>query len=73
MSAFGAVYLLISHQMGKLQHLFLFLSAHDMQPDFPGSNMLQILAADFFGGSLWLCNRFRHFNMKETDDCVPKQ
>ena len=26
------VYLLISHQWGKLQHLFLFLLAHDTQP-----------------------------------------
>lgn len=26
------VYLLISHQWGKLQHLFLFLPAHDTQP-----------------------------------------
>ena len=45
------VYLLVSHQWGKLQHLFLFLLAHDTQPVFFGSDKPQILAAKFFGST----------------------
>lgn len=45
-------YLLISHQWGKLQHLFLFLLAHDTQPVFFGSDSPQSLAAKFFGRML---------------------
>lgn len=46
------VYLCISHQWGKLQHLFLFLLAHDTQLVFFGSGTPQILAAKFFGSML---------------------
>lgn len=68
------VYLLISHQWGKLQRLFPFLPAHDTQPVFFGLAMPQVLAAKFFGSTLkWLRNSFRHFNMsKKTDYCIRK-
>lgn len=46
------VYLLISHQWGKLQHLFLFLLADDTQLVCFGADTPQILAAEFFGSTL---------------------
>lgn len=57
MAVFGALlslYLLISHQWGTLQHLFLFLSqaAHDTQPVFFGSDTPPILVAKFSGRTL---------------------
>lgn len=46
------VRLLISHQWGKLQHLFLFLLADDTQLVCFGADTPQILAAEFFGSTL---------------------
>lgn len=42
----------ISHQWGKLQHLFFFLLAHDTQLVFSGSDTPKILAAKFSGSTL---------------------
>lgn len=75
------VYLLISHQWGKLQHLFLFLLAHDTQLVFFGTDTPQILAAEFFGSTLggyamasvistWATP---HLKNQKTDYCIPKQ
>lgn len=66
MADFGAllcVYLPISHQWGKLQHLFLFLLAHENQPVFSGYHERQNLAAKFSGSMLNVVTQcFRHFN-----------
>lgn len=80
------VYLLISHQWGKLQHLFLFLLADDTQLVCFGADTPQILAAEFFGSTLggyamasvistWATPHLKPPppQKKPPDYCIPKQ